>query len=254
MNIEKMFDVRANSSPAIISSDGEFFNNFVEYIRSNSILLNKCIIVLGNPQSNYYFDIEGSSNVVYEETISSGFKPINGFSCVPKLLASEFGINRAKYNTFFNGIEKMEKQILENLLYKPFMRSIEKNVISGNYFSKSIFENCETITGTNNFTGLLKLVRYLKNKNENNYIVINPTILSEYLLNKTIEGVRIIETLECPASKIVGVNPEKICLVMSPELQIKKFSVLNFPLDYIFHVYSFANGGDMFDTAVGFNI
>jgi hypothetical protein len=181
------------------------------------------------------------------------------------MLVTEFGVERAKYNTFFqtDGV-KSEEKFFEKLLYRPFMRSIEKNVISGNYFDKSIFNTTDIITGTNDFAGLLKLVRYLKNKNENNVVVVNPVImagivntvtntayLNEYLLNKKIEGVEIIESLECPNTKIVGVDPTKICLALSPELTVRKLTtVFTQYLDYIFQVYTFVNGGDVFDSAV----
>jgi hypothetical protein len=269
MNIEKMYNVRANNViPTVISSDGEFYNSIVEYIEKNSKLLNRSIILKLMNTMNYYFDIENSSNKVYEGTISSQFKPLNSITCTTKSLVSEYGMNKLKYNTYFKEMDKnKEKMILENIVYKPFLRSIEKNVISGNYFDKSLFNTSDIITGTNDFNGLLKLIRYLKNKNENNCVVVNPSImygiidtitkesyLNEYLLNKTIEGVEIIETLECPNNKIVGVDPTKICLVVSPELQIQKFSSLENIIDYHFHIFCFVNGGDMFNSSVSMDV
>ena len=265
-----MLNVRANSSPTIISSDGDFYNSFVEYIRSNSELLNRCIIVEGNPQQNYYFDIENSSNIVYEGVITNQYQRVNSFSCTPKLLVSEFGSNKNTQKVFFNGIdENKEKMILENIFFKPFLRSIEKNVIQGIYFDKSLPQSSttDTFTGTKDFDGLLSLVRKLKLKNQNNVLVIHPQVmfdiidsitiesyLREYLMNRTIEGVRIIESLESVQTQVYGVDPTKICLIMSPELQIQKLSLSEHPLDYIYHIYSFVNGGDMFSTGIEMRI
>jgi len=263
MNVEKMFNVRANNTvPTIISSDGEFYNTFIDYIRNNSKLLNQSIIVEGNPQQNYYFDIENTSNNVYEGEIKSKFKPMNSFSCIPKLLVYEFGLSINSQKNIFNNInENKEKQILENIIYKPFLRSVEKNVINGDYFDKSILSSTDIYTGTNDFNSLLKFIRLLKLKNENNVVIVNPEImndiidtitiesyLTEYLLNKTIEGIRIIESLECLKTDIFGIDPTKICLVIYPELQIKKFSLIDFPTEYIYHIFSFVNGGDMFNS------
>jgi hypothetical protein len=263
MDIKSMFDIRANSSPKVISSDGEFFNNFLEFIKSNSKLLERSLIVETKPQQYYYFDVESSNNVVYEGNIGSQFKPIKQVQCIPKLLCSEFGNSVSSHSSLADKLK--ENYILENVMYKPFMKSVEKNIISGKYFDKSLFENSETITGSNDFNDLLKLVRKLKDKNENNVVVINPGVmynildtitkegyLNEYLLNGSIEKVKIIETLECPNTKIVGVDPTKICLVIGPGLEVKK---LNSVIGYdVYQIFSFVNGGDMFDTSIGMEI
>jgi hypothetical protein len=262
MNVEKMFNVRANNTvPTSISSDGEFYYNFIDYIRNNSKILNQSIIVEGNPQQNYYFDIENTSNNVYEGEVKSKYKQLNSFSCIPKVLVYEFGIDKNSNKVLLNINENKEKQILENVIYKPFLRSVEKNVINGNYFDKSILLSTDIFTGTNDFISLLKFIRLLKIKNENNVIIVNPEVmndiidtitiesyLTEYLLNKTIEGIRIIESLECIKTDIFGIDPTKICLVIYPELQIKKLSLFEFPTEYIYHIYSFVNGGDIFNS------
>lgn len=268
-NVKEFFEIRANSAPKkFISSDGEFFNNLVDYIRKNSELLKSAMVVEGNLNKFYYFDIENTSKFIGNGLIDNSISSNNNMYIKSKVLSTEININVGN-SSFLDGDENY---ILENVFYKPFLRNIEKNVISGDYFDKSLFETNKTITGTNDFDGLLKLIRELKDKNENNCIVINPTVmtgiidnitkesyLSEYLLNGTIEKVKIIETLECPNTKIVGVNPSKLFLILLPNLEIRKVS--NYLSvnsvgagNTIYQIYGFANGGDMFDTSIGFNI
>jgi hypothetical protein len=271
MNLNEVFEIRANKADVTkLSKDNnkEYFNKFSDYIKDNSELLNQCIIVEGNIASRYYFDIENT--IVYEGELNPDIKYVNDFNCTPKLLCAEFSLNISnKFNYMFSEIdEKSEFKNMRKLLFKPFMQAVEKNIISGDYFDKSIFNSSETITATNDFNGLLKLIRALKEKNEKNCIVVNPSVmekitdtitkeayLNEYLLNKTIEGVKIIENLNAPKNKITGFNPTQIYLLLVPNIQIRKFREANINnLDSIYQIFSFANGGDIFNTAISFNI
>jgi hypothetical protein len=270
-SIEKMLSIRSNNIiPTIISSDGSFTDNFQNYIRENSRILNKSIIVEGNPQQNFYFDIENTSKRVFEgNNITEQFKPMKDIHLTPKMLVSEIGMSLQSRSIFFDTFgkksEKKEEEFLKKIMYSPFLRSVEKNVISGNYFNKSIFNICENITGSSNFSSLLNLIRKLKEKNSENIVILHPSImnkiidsitkesyLNEYLMNQTIEGVDIITTLECPDTKIVGVNPTEICLVICSEIQCKKISVVG--LDGVYQVMVWVEGGDLFNTSIGMEV
>jgi hypothetical protein len=140
-------------------------------------------------------------------------------------------------------------------------------VINGSYFDKPLFSTTNTITGTKDFDGLLLFIRALKNKTDDGSIIGNTSVinkiidtidkesyLNEYLLNGTIEGVQIISTKDCPEDAdgkfLIGFDPNKICLLLNPELEVKKISTVG-SVDNYFHIYGFVNGGDVFDTSIG---
>jgi hypothetical protein len=274
--LEKIFTVRANNgkfTDVCTKNDGEFYNNFVEFIRNNSKILNKSQIVEGTIQQNYYYDIENSSNYISllgNETIKPPIKVFKEISTVPKTLGIQIKMSKYDFN-FDNLDDKNQELILKNLLYKPFLKSVEKNIISGTYFDKSLFSTTNTITGTNDFNGLLKLVRELKDKQDNNIIVGNSTVISniidtinnknpyltEYLLNGTIEGIPIIGTVESPASEngniLVGTDPTNIMILMTPDLRVKKISVVG-EINSYFQMFCFVNGGDVFENSIGLKI
>jgi hypothetical protein len=272
--LEKIFTVRANNgkfTEICTKNDGEFYNNFVEFIRNNSEILNNSQIIEGVISQNYYYDIENSSNYISllgNETIQNPVNVSKQISTVPKTLGTQIKMSKYDFN-FDNLDEKNQELMLNNLLYKPFLKSIEKNVIGGSYFDKSLFSTTNKITGTNDFNGLLKLVRELKDKQDNSIIVGNSLVIShiidtitkepylnEYLLNGTIEGIPIIGTVESPTSEngniLVGVDPTNIILLMTPDLQVKKISVMG--MNTYFQMFCFVNGGDVFENSIGLSI
>jgi hypothetical protein len=139
-------------------------------------------------------------------------------------------------------------------------------VVTGTYFDKSLFSAADTMTGTKDFDGLLQLVRGLKNTTDDGCIigstsVINEIIdtidkdsyLNEYLLNGTIEGIPIIGSVNYPESVddkfLVGFDPNKICLLLAPQLEVRKISQAG-SIDYFFQIFGFVNGGDIFNSAI----
>jgi hypothetical protein len=222
-------------------------------------------LVPGKSNSRYVFSIEDDSNAIQlldnEQPVT---KPVTSkWECNPKPLG--LGIEVSKLvSIFYDG---QVEDIIKNILYKPFVKSIEKNVISGSYFDKPLFSTANTITGTKDFDGLLLLVRELKKTGDEGCIVGSPSVindiidtinkesyLTEYLLNGTIEGVQIIGMKDSPTNVndtfLVGFDPNKICLLLIPQLEVKKISTVG-SIDNFFHIYGFVNGGDVFDTAIG---
>jgi hypothetical protein len=268
--LEKMLDIRSNNLNTTTLIDdtqsGEFLTTLIDAIRKYSKLLQKSQLVPGKINSRYIFKIEDDSNVIElldSENINTRTDIVSNWECNPKPLG--LGIMVPKLVSLFydNNVD----DILKNILYKPFVKSIEKNVINGSYFDKPLFSTTNTITGTNDFEGLLQLVRELKNNYDDGCIVGNPTVvngivdtidkesyLNEYLLNGTIEGVPIISTMSCPESVndtfLAGFDPNKICLLLVPQLEVKKLSTVG-SIDNFFHIYGFVNGGDVFNTSIG---
>jgi len=272
--LEKIFTVRANNtSPTPINTDGEFYNNFVEFIKNNSNLLSQSQIIEGTIQESYFYDIENDSNFISLLGVESIHTPINineRVSIIPKSLGAQIKLSKYDFN-FDNLDDKNQELILKNLLYKPFLRMLERNVIGGtDYFDKPLFYTSNKITGTNDFNGLLKLVRVLKDKQDNSIIIGNSSVIShmidtitkepyltEYLLNKSIEGVKIIETVESPAIQygniLVGINPSQINLLLTKDLEIKKISVIG-DINSYYQMFFFANGGDVLSKSIGLSI
>jgi hypothetical protein len=224
-------------------------------------------LVPGKINSRYVFKIEDDSNTI--ELLDSYSGPntrtdiVSSWECEPKTLG--IGIYVPRMVSIF--YDDQVEDILTNILYKPFVRTIEKCVISGSYFDKSLFSTPQTMTGTKDFDGLLQLVRGVKNTTDDGMIIGNPAVineivdtidkesyLNEYLLNRTIEGVPIIGTLSCPEEAddkfLVGFDPNKICLLLAPQLQVKKLSTVG-SIDNFFQIFGFVNGGDVFNTSVG---
>jgi hypothetical protein len=267
--LEKMFDIRSNNLNATTLIDdtqsSEFLTTLIDGIRKYSRLLQKSQLVPGKINSRYIFKIEDESNVIQlldnEQPVT---RPItSSWECCPKALGIEVMVPKLISLFYDNQVE----DILKNILYKPFVKSIEKQVINGSYFDKSLFSTTNVIDGTKDFDSLLLLIRALKNTADDGCIVGNPVVineiidtidkesyLNEYLLNGTIEGIKIISTKDSPEDVndkfLVGFDPNKICLLLVPELEVKKISTVG-SIDNYFHIYGFVNGGDIFNTAIG---
>jgi hypothetical protein len=108
--LKSLSEIRANSSPRILTSESGFYDDFINYIKNNSRLLDRCFFIECSPQSWYYFDIEGGSSKVHEGNIVDQYEMMNGFSCTPKILATEIGVERGKYNTFFQTDEAKSEE------------------------------------------------------------------------------------------------------------------------------------------------
>jgi HK97 family phage major capsid protein len=268
--LEKMFDIRSNNLNTTTLIDdtqsGEFLTTLIDAIRKYSKLLQKAQLVSGKENSRYVFKIEDDANVIQlldNENPDTRTDISGSWECVPKSLG--LGIMVPKLVSLFydNDVENL----LKNILYKPFVKSIEKNVINGTYFDKPLFSTANTITGTKDFDGLLQLVRELKNTYDGGCIVGNPAVineivdtidkgayLNEYLLNGTVEGVQIISTKDCPESVndtfLAGFDPNKIGLLLAPQLEVRKLSTVG-SVDNFFQIFGFVNGGDIFNTAIG---
>jgi hypothetical protein len=268
--LEKMMDIRSNNLNTTTLIDdtqsNEFLTTLIDGIKKYSKLLQKSQLATGKINSRYIFKIEDDSNVIKlldDESPVTRTDIVSSWDCEPKTLG--LGIKVPKLVSLFydNNID----ELLKNILYKPFTKSIEKNVISGSYFDKPLFSTTNIITGTKDFDGLLKLVRELKDNYDDGCIVGNSSVVSEiidtidresylteYLLNGTIEGVQIVSTKDCPESVndkfLVGFDPNKICLLLVPQLEVKKLSTVG-SIDNFFHIYGFVNGGDVFNTSIG---
>jgi len=273
--LEKIITTRANNTllnNVASKNDGEFYNNFIDFIRSESRLLQQSQITEGVIQQTNYYDIENESNYVSllgVETIHNPIDITGRISTIPKPLGTQIKISKYDFD-IDNLADDKQKMILKNLLYKPFLKVLEKNIIGGTYFDKPLFETSNQITGTNDFDGLLKFVRVLKDKQDNSVIIANSSVVSsiidtitkesyltEYLLNRSIEGVKIIETVESPTSEngniLVGIDPTQICILLTPDIEVKKISVPGDITSY-FQMFFFVNGGDVFNKSVGLSI
>ena len=182
--LEKMFSIRSNKQTYtdFSNEDGITFNSLTESIRNYSQLLSHSQIVEGKTGSHYYFNIEDDSNVIKLLGDEPLGEPINigGFwDCSPKSLGLEIKINSTLERLYME--KDNEESVIKSILYKPFIKCIEKCIISGTYFDKPLFSTTNTITGTKDFDGLLKLVRRIKEKTDNGCIVGNSTTISEII-------------------------------------------------------------------------
>jgi hypothetical protein len=275
-NLKELLEIRLNKTSGTELFKEEFFEKMTDFIRNNSRFFNKSLFGRGNFNINYFFDIENSSNVITlltDNNITSN-SISKTYSTFPKVFGIETKINKLfnnRYNTDIQISDDEEKELLVNMLYKPFMKSIEKYLIGGSYFDKPLFNTDNQITGTNDFNGLLKLVRAVKEKNDDNIIVgntktinniidtiDNESYLNEYLLNGTIESVPVIGTVDSPETQneniLVGYDPGKICIVLTDDLSCKKFSSLNDGLNYFYQLFFGINGGDIFDNSIGLTV
>jgi hypothetical protein len=268
--LEKILDIRSNNLNATTLIDdtqsSEFLTTLIDAIRKYSKLLQKAPLVPGKVNSRYVFKIEDDSNVIElldSENINTRTNIVSSWACEPKPLG--LGIEVPKLVSLF--YDNQVEEILKNILYKPFVKSVEKCVINGTYFDKPLFSTPQTITGTKDFDGLLLLVRALKNKIDDGMVVGNPAVineiidtidkdsyLNEYLLNGTIEGVPIISIPSCPEEVdgkfLAGFDPNKICLLLVPQLEVRKLSTVG-SIDNFFQIFGFVNGGDVFNTSIG---
>jgi hypothetical protein len=227
------------------------------------------VLVPGKQNMRYTFNIEDDSNaikVLTDTALTTRTDIVNKWECTPKPFGIEIMLPRLTNDFLEATSDESIEDILKNILYKPFVKQIEKQIINGTYFDKPLFNTTTTITGTADFAGLLSLVRALKDTTDNGCIVGNSGVISaiidsitkdsyltEYLLNHTIEGVQIISTKDAPAAVgtkiLVGFDAVKLGLLLVPELEVKKFSILQ-SIDYYFQIFGFVNGGDIFNTAV----
>jgi hypothetical protein len=268
--LEKMLDIRSNNLNATTLIDdtqsSEFLVTLIDAIRKYSKLLQKAQLVPGKFNSRYVFKIEDDSNAIQlldDINITTRTDIVSSWECEPKTLG--LGIMVPRLVSIF--YDDQVEDILKNILYKPFVKSVEKCVINGTYFDKPLFSTPQTITGTKDFDGLLLLVRELKNKIDDGMIVGNPAVineivdtidkdsyLNEYLLNGTIEGVPVISTKDSPEEVdgkfLVGFDSNKICLLLVPQLQVRKLSTVG-SIDNFFQIFGFINGGDVFNTSIG---
>lgn len=268
--LDKMFDIRSNNLNTTTLIDdtqkNEFLTTLIDGIRRYSKLLQKAVLVPGDFNTRYYFKIEDDSGVIQllgGETINIRTDIVGGWECAQKPLGLGIMVPRLVEAFYDNNVE----DVLTNILYKPFTKSIEANVISGDYFDKPLFSTANTITGTNDFDGLLQLVRTLKDTYDDGCIVGNSSVISgiidtidkdsyltEYLLHGTIEGIQIISKADAPLDTddkfIVGFDPNKICLLLIPQLQVKKVSLAG-NINHFYQIYGFVNGGDVFNSAIG---
>jgi HK97 family phage major capsid protein len=268
--IDKMFDIRANNTNSTSLIDDtqqkEFIVSLTDAIRRYSKLLQKAQLIQGKPNMRYIFMIEDDANVVQlldDETIKTTHKISKKWECENKSLGLEILIPNLVESFYESNIEN----IITQVLYKPFVKVIEKNVISGTYFDKPLFQTTKTITGTNDFDGLLKLARKLKDTYDDGCIVGNSAVISgilddikkesylnEYFMKGTIEGIQVLSTKDTPVNVdgkfLVGFDPNKIGLLLLPLLKVKKICLLEM-VDRFFQIYGFCNGGDIFDTAIG---
>jgi hypothetical protein len=281
--LEKIIQIRSNNTAArAVSGDNkEFYNTFSEYIKNNSKLLSQSKIINGKQNSWYYLGIEDNSNVITLLGESNKFplnvqpKKLTGTIAIsPKVLGIETKINRLAED-FYEKNNTDIKEIMVNLLYRPFLKSVERCFLTGNYFDKPLFSTTNFVTGTNNFTGLLKLVRELKSRQDDNIIVGNSNVISsifnsittvanepfliEYLFKGTVEGVPIISTIEAPANAggniLVGYDPTNVVLLMSDVLEVRKLNDASTnPTLNNYQIFSFINGGDVFESAVALKI
>jgi len=270
--IEKIFSIRANdTNSSIISekSDNEFYNSFKKFIKSNSKILSQANIVEGKTMQTYYYDLENSSNIINLMEVENLQQPINISSVVsstPRGLGLQISISR--YNLEYNTLsESKQQELLSKIIFSPFLKMIEKRLLQGNYFDKPLFSTNNKIVETADFKGLLKLVRALKEKQDNSIIIgnsktidnivdsisVKSPYLMEYLLKNSIEGVPIISTVEAPEIEngniIVGVDPAQICLVLAPDFEAKRIGVVG-DMSVYFHLFCYANGGDVSNKAI----
>jgi putative ubiquitin-RnfH superfamily antitoxin RatB of RatAB toxin-antitoxin module len=269
--LSKIYEVRAgrNSLETEIYDNNEFFNTMFDYINANSKLLNQSKIVMGNPKSLYAFSVEDDANVV-ELLEDSNYQIDRQIGTRIELKPKMLGVQVSLHKRPDQLEEKEETEILKNVLYNPFLKKIEKNIIHGNYFNSSLFNTDNIISGSG-FSGLMDLTEVLKVKNDDTMIVGHNAIidaiiqripadksayLNEYLLKGTINGVPIISTINAPANDngkiLVGFNPAKLCLLLSTDLSVRKVNSLG--LVYYYQFYTFINGGDIFNSSIALKI
>jgi hypothetical protein len=271
--LEKMLDIRSNNLNVTTLIDDmqspEFLTTLMDEIRKYSRIFANAQLIPGKMNSRYVFQIEDDANAIQlldNDNISTGTEVVVSWECTPKPLG--IGLMVPKLTSIFleNNSEETIENTLTNIFYRPFVKAIEKCVISGSYFDKSLFSNPQTIASTKDFDGLLQLVRELKNTMDDGMILGNPAVineivdtidkeayLNEYLLKETIEGVPIISTRNCPENVddkfLVGFDTNKICLLLVPQLQVRKLSTAG-SVDSFFQIFGFVNGGDIFGTAI----
>jgi hypothetical protein len=259
--LRKIFCLNEKDLPAKeIFPDGMFYENFSDYIRGNNKLLKESIICQGLENSWNTYNIEPTGDTITllgSESLKPAVSVFNRGEFIPK----SFGIEMKIPYRADEPDEKTEREIIENFIYKPMSKAIEKQCISGNYFHKSLFNTITTISGTS-FNGLLELARTIKNKTDNSSIVIHPVIMEsildstmpteykqEFLFNQTIESVPVIQTIEAPANMAVAYDRTKIVLSLTDELIVKKLSNLG-DTNYYYQIVCLCNFADLFNTSI----
>jgi hypothetical protein len=183
--LEKMFDIRSNNSihtPVINESQSkEFINDLISNIREYSKLLRHSQLVPGKPNMRYTFSIENDSNsinILIDKNITTRTDIVKKWECETKPFGIEIMVPKLTSIFMESTSDESVEDILKNILYKPFIKQIEKQVINGTFFDKPLFSTSTTITGTQDFDGLLLLVRGLKNTTDNGCIVGNSSVMS----------------------------------------------------------------------------
>jgi hypothetical protein len=262
--LRKMSDMETGGiADTTIFPQKTFFENFTDYIRENSLMLKDAIICQGLPSSWGFVNMEPFGDTITllgNETLKPAISVYKRQEFIPQALGVEITLpHRAD-----DPDEIAENKIVENAVYAPLLKAVERQCISGNYFHKSIFNTTNitnTISGTN-FNGLLSLARGIKHKTDDGCIVINPVILEsildstmppeykqEFLFNHTIEGVSVLSTMEAPTKNAAAFDRKKIVLSICDGLSIKKFSVAG-NINYFYHIFCLANFADLFNTAI----
>jgi hypothetical protein len=142
--------------------------------------LEKAHIQEGKLNSHYAFSIEDESNVIQllgNESLQTSRKIDGLWDCTPKPLGIEVLISELTERFYNNDI--LAEENIKNILYKPFVRCIERNVVTGTYFDKPLFSTANIITGTKDFDGLLQLVRESKNTTDDGCIIGNTSVINE---------------------------------------------------------------------------
>jgi hypothetical protein len=265
--LRKMYSLEQNKLPTNeIFPEGNFYNSFSEYIRDNSILLNEAVIFQGKVNSCYGYDIDSNVNnpvvMLGNETFRPAVKIFNRDDFIPK----SFGLEIVLPHRADELDEKTEERIITNVIYKPMLKAIEKQCISGGYFHKPLFNTANTISGSG-FSGLLELARVIKNNTDNGIIVIHPAIMesildnsmtteykAEYLMRNTVENVPVLQTIESPINYedkfAVAFNKSNIVLSLADEVSVKKFYSLNSAMDYFYHIIAFCNFSDLYGNSI----
>jgi hypothetical protein len=262
--LRKMFDLEQTNLPTNeIFPEGIFYDSFSEYVRDNSKLLKDAIIFQGKVNSIYGYDISENVNNPVVLLGNESFKPAVSVFKRDEFLPKSFGLEITLPHRAGEIEEETEKKIITQVIYKPLLKAIEHNCISGNYFHKSLFSTANTISGSG-FNGILELARIIKNKTDNGMIIINSLLMEsiinnmpteykiEFLMKNTIEGIEIIQTIDAPVNfenKIaIAFDRNEIVLNLVDEISIRKINTL--AMYYIYQIMFFCNFSDLYSTAI----
>jgi hypothetical protein len=256
-------------SQTIFDDDREADDNFfilVEELRKNSKVLNTASFIQGKPNAYYTFNINDTAEVITHldsaETILASNAPAKLLPITPKGLAIQLRVDLLADIINKDNIEK----ILKGILYRPFAKAIEKAVINGTFFDSPLWNTDRTIEGQLNFDGLLTLARTISAETDQGYIVGNTSIINtiidsmtdtayknELLLNGTLEGVKIIKTVNAPndnEKKLIAYDASHIKFLMDSDILASKFKVLG-EINVYYQFMIFINGGIISERCIG---